>query len=97
MDAGELGESEEAFNVVFPSCNKTAEVVNPGEEALNLPAFLVAACLSSVLGLFSALPRRAFRPFGVFLNQPVSALKTRVRRTQGTVFPAKSSPVNAST
>lgn len=51
MDAGELDESEEVFDVVFPSGDETAEVVHPGEEALDLPAFLVAAQLAWVLRL----------------------------------------------
>ena len=44
-----MDESEEVFYAVFPPGDGTAEVVHPGEEALNLPAFLVAAQLASVL------------------------------------------------
>ena len=48
MDSGELDESEEVVDVVFPSSDETAEVVHSGEEALDLPAFLIAAQLASV-------------------------------------------------
>ena len=43
MEAGEVDESEEVFDVVFPAGHQTAEVVQPGEEALDLPAFAVAS------------------------------------------------------
>ena len=49
MDAGELYESEEGFDVVFPSGDESSEVVHPGEEAFDLPALLVAAKLAPVL------------------------------------------------
>ena len=46
MDGGELDESEEVFDAVFPSGDERAEVVDPGEEALDLRAFRVAAHLA---------------------------------------------------
>jgi len=51
VDAGELDESEEVFDVVFPSRDESSEVVHPGEEPFDLPSFLVAAELAPVLGL----------------------------------------------
>jgi hypothetical protein len=51
VDTSELDESEEVFDVVLPTGDETAEVVHPGEEPLDLPAFLVAAQLASVLRL----------------------------------------------
>ncbi len=49
MDAGELDESEEVFDVVFPSRDEPSEVVHPGEESFDLPAFFVAAELPPIL------------------------------------------------
>jgi len=43
MEAGEVDEAEEVFDMVFPSSDETAEVVQPGEEAFDLPALAVAA------------------------------------------------------
>lgn len=51
LDESELDESEEVLDVVFPSGDETAEGVHPGEEALDLPAFLVASQLALVLRL----------------------------------------------
>ena len=50
MDAGEVDEPEEVFDVVFPPRDEPAEVVHPGEEPFDLPALLVAAKLAPVLG-----------------------------------------------
>jgi hypothetical protein len=44
-----LDESEEVFDVIFPSGDKPAEVVHPGEEAFDLPSLLVAAKLAPIL------------------------------------------------
>ena len=41
-----MDESEEVFDVVFLPGDETAEVVQPGEEALDRPAFHVAAHLA---------------------------------------------------
>ena len=53
MDAGELDESEEVFDVELPSGDEPAEVVHPGEEPFDLPSLLVASKLAPVLGLTS--------------------------------------------
>ena len=54
VETGEVDEAEEVFDVILPSVDEAAEVVHPGEEALDLPAFPIAAQLASVLGLGSA-------------------------------------------
>ena len=51
VDAGEVDESEKVFDVELPSRDESSEVVHPGEEPLDLPAFPVAAELAPVLGL----------------------------------------------
>ncbi len=43
-------ESEEVFDVELPSGDESSEVLHPGEEAFDLPAFFVAAQLAPVLG-----------------------------------------------
>jgi hypothetical protein len=50
-EASELGEAEEVFDVVFPSCDEAAEVVHPGKEPFHFPASGVATQLSPVLRL----------------------------------------------
>ena len=45
-----MDESEEVFDVVFPSGNESPEVVHPGEEPFDFPALLVSAKWPSVLG-----------------------------------------------
>jgi hypothetical protein len=55
VDACELDESEEVFDVVFPSGDESAVVVHPGEESFDLPAFLVAAELPPILR-FASVP-----------------------------------------
>ena len=49
MDASELDESEEVFDVELPSGDESPEVVHPGEEPFYLPSLLVATKLSPVL------------------------------------------------
>ncbi len=49
MDASELDEAEEVFDVELPTRDEPSEVVHPGEEAFYLPAFLVTAKLAPVL------------------------------------------------
>ena len=49
MKAGEVDEAEEVFDVVLPSGDEAAEVVHPGEQALDLPAAAIAAQLAPVL------------------------------------------------
>jgi hypothetical protein len=50
VQAGEMYESEEVFDVVFPSGNESSEVVHPGKEPLYFPSFAIAAQLASILG-----------------------------------------------
>ena len=50
VDAGEVDEAEEVFDVVFPSSDEAAEGVHPGKEPLHLPSSSVAAQFSTVLG-----------------------------------------------
>jgi hypothetical protein len=49
VHAGEVDKSEEVFDVVLPSGDEAAKVVQPGEEPFDLPTFLVAAELAPVL------------------------------------------------
>ena len=50
VQACEVYESEEVFDVVFPSCNESSEVVQPGKEPLYFPPFTIAAQLAAILG-----------------------------------------------
>lgn len=56
MQAGEVDEAEEVFDVVFPSSDESAEVVHPREEPLHFPAFAVAAQLTRVLAFAAVAP-----------------------------------------
>ena len=49
MDASELDESEEVFDVELPSGDESPEVVHPGEESFDLPPSLVSSEFSPVL------------------------------------------------
>lgn len=53
-----LCHSQEVFRMKFESYDKTAEVLQPGEQALNLPAASIAPQRSSVLRFASFLPVR---------------------------------------
>ena len=67
MDAGELDESEEVFDVVFPSIDESSEVMHPGEEVLYFPALAVAAQLATILGfVFSSTSVRRDQLDAVF-------------------------------
>src|SRR5664280_1239823 len=55
FEAAKVNEAEEVFDVVFPAGYEAAEIVQPGEEPLHLPASFVAPQLASVLG-FAAPP-----------------------------------------
>jgi len=48
-EAGKLYESEEVFDVVFPSCDQSAVVLHPGKEPFHFPASSVAAQWPAVL------------------------------------------------
>jgi hypothetical protein len=43
VEAGELYESEEVLDVVFPSWDESAEVMHPGKEPLYFPSSAIAA------------------------------------------------------
>ncbi len=49
VQAGEVDEAEEVFDVVFPSSHESAKVVHPREEPLYLPASPIAAQFTGVL------------------------------------------------
>jgi hypothetical protein len=53
-EAAELKHTEEIGFVIFPAADQSAEVVKPGEEALDFPAAAVAAQFATVLGVFPA-------------------------------------------
>src|SRR5512134_3624167 len=55
-DASELEEAEEVLGVSLVAGDESAEVLEPGEEALDLPAPAVAAEGTAVLGLELAAP-----------------------------------------
>jgi len=42
MQAAEVDEAEEVFDVVFPAGNEAAEVVQSGKEPLHFPASAIA-------------------------------------------------------
>jgi len=69
VDACELDESEEFFEVVFPSRDESSEVVHPGEESVDLPAFLVSAELAPVLRFASVAAVRGEHLNVVFVLQ----------------------------
>lgn len=48
--AGELDEAEEVLDVEFPSSDKPAVVLHPGEDAFALPFAPVASKGASILG-----------------------------------------------
>ena len=50
FDAAEADHGEEVLDVVLPAGDEAAEVVQPGEEPLDLPASPVAAQRATVLG-----------------------------------------------
>lgn len=50
-----MDEAEEVFDLDFPAGDQSAEVVQPSENPLDLPAAAVAAQWSPVLGLMAAL------------------------------------------
>lgn len=56
METGQMHETEKVLDVVFPSDDKTAEVVHPGEEPLHFPTSAVTTQLASVLTFASASP-----------------------------------------
>ena len=74
--AGELDESEEVFDVVFPSRDESSQVVHPGEEAFDLPALFVAAKPAPVLRFASVAAVRGDPLDAVFiLELPVELVR----------------------
>ena len=67
MDASELDEAEEVFDMELPSSDEPAEVVHPGEESFDLPALLVAAKLALVLRFASVAAVRGDHLNAVFV------------------------------
>ena len=67
MDASELDESEEVFDVELPPRGEPAEVVHPGEGALGLPSFLIAAKLAPVLCFASVATVQGYHFNAVFV------------------------------
>ncbi len=74
LDAGELDESEEVFDVELPSRDEPAEVVHPGEESFDLPALLIAAKLAPVLGFASVATVGRDHLDAVFVLEPLVEL-----------------------
>ena len=56
-EAAELEHAEEIGFVIFPAADESAEIVEPGKEALDFPAPTVATQFAAVLG---ALRRRLY-------------------------------------
>ena len=67
MNACELDESEEVFDVELPSGDEPSEVVHPGEESFDLPTFLVAAELPPILRFASVAAVRGDHLNAVFV------------------------------
>ena len=49
VEAGKVDEAEEILDVIFPSGDKAAEVVQPCKEPLDFPAPAVAAQFAAIL------------------------------------------------
>src|ERR1035437_10957803 len=49
-EAAELEHAEEIGFVIFPAADQSAEIVEPGEEALDFPALAIATQFAPVLG-----------------------------------------------
>ena len=71
MDASELDEAEEVFDVELPSRDESAEVVHPCEEPFDLPALLVAANLPPVLRFASVAAVRGDQFDALFVLEPL--------------------------
>ena len=56
VHAGQLHESEAVFNVVVPSGDEAAEVVDPGEQPLHSPTPAVTAQFAPALYFASVVP-----------------------------------------
>ena len=67
MDASELDEAEEVFDVELPTRDEPPEVVHPSEEAFYIPAFLVTAKLALILSFASVAAVRGDHLDAVFV------------------------------
>ena len=54
VQARGMDESEEVFDVIFPSGNESSEVVHPGKEPLYFPAAAIATQRAAVLRFAAA-------------------------------------------
>jgi hypothetical protein len=77
VEAGELYEAEEVFDVVFPSSDEPSEVVHPCKEPLHFPSSTIAAQWASVLGFLIAVA-----PVGRDQLNAVLALQPFVERVR---------------
>jgi hypothetical protein len=70
-EATELEHAEKVGFMIFPAAHQSAEVVEPGEEALDFPAAAITAQFTAVLGSFSKaiVPVRCDEPDAVFLSE----------------------------
>jgi hypothetical protein len=50
LNAGKVDKSEEVFDVEFPSRDKTAVILHPGEYPFHFPSALVTTKWASILG-----------------------------------------------
>jgi hypothetical protein len=69
VKAGQVDEAEKVLDVVFPSSDESAEVVQPSKEPLHFPAFPITAQLAAILSsAFTSAPIRGnqFDPVLVF-------------------------------
>jgi len=53
-EAAEVEHTEEIGFVIFPAAHESAEIVEPGKEALDFPASTVATQFAAVLGALAA-------------------------------------------
>ena len=71
-----MDESEEIFDVEFPSCDKSAIVLHPGKEPLNFPSAAIATQDTAVLGLALAVgPVRRDHLDAVFIHLFVERIR----------------------
>jgi hypothetical protein len=65
--AAEVEESSEVFSMIFPPDDETSEVVEPGEESLDLPTSFVSTERSSILCAANTVPPIRCDHFGPIL------------------------------
>jgi hypothetical protein len=74
VDASELDESEEVFDVELPPRDEPAEVVHPGEEPFDLPSLLVAAKFAPILRFASVAAVRGDHLDAIFVLESLVEL-----------------------